>query len=214
MVALVDNDILMKGACYGLLDEFFAQGSSQIAELGILGAAKFVVTKAIQNSRLQGDHEEAIKRLNTFVAGADIVEPTDEEQNLAADFEFEAQQVGVALDTGESQLCAVLIIRALRLLHTGDKRAIQAMENLRTSNAKLQSLCGRVQCLEQLVLKSISEKNFTMLRTAVCSEPDTDKALSISFSCKSADTTLEIVTEGLNSYVNDLRRYAPQILVS
>ena len=56
----------------------------------------------------------------SFVDTAQIIEPTEEEQLMAADFELAAQRAAVALDSGESQLCAVLIARALRLLLTGD----------------------------------------------------------------------------------------------
>lgn len=214
MQALVDNDILVKGACYGLFEELFGLSSQHTGELGVLGAAKFVVAKAIQSSRLQGNPERGIERLKIFLDRCTCVEPTDEEQNLAAEFELQAQQAGVALDSGESQLCAVLIVRALPLLHTGDKRAIQALEELLTYHQKLQSLCGKVLCLEQLVLSCTSEENLKFIRAAICSEPDVDKALSISFSCKSKDTTFEIVAEGLNSYINYLRQQAPQILAS
>lgn len=214
MRALVDNDILMKVSCYGLFDELFSACSSPPAETGVLGAARFVVTKAIQSTSLRGVSTEAIDRLNHFLESSSPVEPTDEEQSLAADFELQAQQAGIALDAGESQLCAVLIVRALCCLYTGDKRAIQAMGQLLTSEPRLQYLCEKVQCLEQLVLNCLSDENSVKVRAAVCSEPDVDKALSISFSCKNDSTTFEIVAEGLSSYINYLRQQAPQILAN
>lgn len=210
MQTLIDNDILMKGACYCLLADFL---SSELGEFGVLGAARFVVAKAIRNSGLQGDPESAIGRLNDFLNGSVIVEPTDEEQNLAADFELQAQQAGVALDAGESQLCAVFVVRALQWLLTGDKRAIEALEELLDDDARLQALKGRVLCLEQLILRHTSNENFSSVRDAICSEPDLDKALSISFSCKTS-TTIEGALEGLNSYINDLHRNAPRILAN
>lgn len=214
MDTLLDNDILMKGACYGLLDELFPQSATQTTQVGILGAAKFVLAKAIKQRQLQGNPKIVIDRLNTFINNSHIVEPTEMEQRLAADLELLAQREGVALDAGESQLCAVLVIRGLCLLLTGDKRAIQSMEHLLASEKRLQPICGRVQCLEQLVLAWITESNLSLIGTAICSEPDVDKTLAICFNCRSTTLRPEVVIDCLNSYVSDLRCHAPQILAA
>ncbi|HEV2859464.1 MAG TPA: hypothetical protein VGX48_00500 [Pyrinomonadaceae bacterium] len=213
MEALVDNDILMKGACYNLLDELLLQTVSSTKLLGILGATRFVVAKKIRKRALRGDKGAAVKSLEAFIQRVTTVEPTSEEQRMAADFELAAQRAGVALDTGESQLCAVLIIRAVRQLYTGDKRAIQAMQELLEADTRLRSLCNRVKCLEQLVLQSITEDNVSLFRAAICSEPETDMALTICFSCASKGASLEEVNYALTSYINDLRKSSPQILI-
>jgi hypothetical protein len=214
MEALVDNDILLKTACYGLFDELLSKNFSSADQIGILGAARFVVTKLLRKRALRGDREEAVKRLNEFIECIVIVEPTTEEQIMAADFELAAQRAGVALDTGESQLCAILITRALQQLFTGDKRAIQAIKELLDSDTRLHFLCGKVQCLEQMILRAVSENNVQLFRAAVCAEPEVDKTLAICFSCNRADASLETIREGLNSYINDLRTRAPEILAS
>jgi hypothetical protein len=212
MEALVDNDILMKGACYDLLDELLSQTASSTNLLGILGATRFVVAKKIRKRVLRGDKEAAVTSLEAFIQRVTIVEPTSEEQRMAADFELAAQRAGVALDTGESQLCAVLIIRAVRQLYTGDKRAIQAMQDLLEADTRLISLGNKVKCLEQLVLQSITEGNVSLFRATICSEPETDMALTICFSCTSKSVSLEEISHALNSYIDDLRKSSPQIL--
>jgi hypothetical protein len=214
MDALIDNDILMKGACYGLLDELLLRSYAPTTQVGILGAAKFVLSKAIQKRQLHGEPESVIARLNTFIDNSCIVEPTEAEQRLAADLELQAQRIGVALDAGESQLCAVLIIRELRSLRTGDKRAIKAMEQLLAADERLRPMCGKVQCLEQLMIRCISESNLPVIRATICAEPNVDKTLGICFSCGSLTISLEVVRDCLNSYVSDLRRHAPQILAA
>lgn len=211
MNVLVDNDILLKAACYGLFDELFSKNGKLF---GILGAARYVVAKKIVKHPLKGDSELAVGRLDAFVDHSAVVEPTADEQILAADFELAAQLNGVALDAGESQLCAVLITRSLEQLWTGDKRAIQALEDLLQSDERLSFLCGKVQCLEQLVLASLTEKNFTSIRVAICGEPKVDKTLSICFSCRSESASLEVIKECLDSYINDLRSHAPEILIT
>lgn len=214
MEALVDNDILFKAVCYDLLDELLSQNFSSTNLLGILGAARFVVSKNILKRLPEADSETAVDKLFTFIENVAIVEPTADEQTMAADFELAAQQTGVALDAGESQLCAIIISRAVPQLLTGDKRAIHAIEKLLDVDTRLRSLCSRVKCLEQLVLQSISENNASQFRISICSVPDADKTLSICFSCRSQNTTLEEVTNGLNSYIEDIRRRAPQILAA
>jgi len=214
MEAVIDNDILFKGACYGLLDELLPANSSTMGPPGILGAARYVVTKKIKKGTLRTDTTTAIQRLEAFIGRAEVVEPTENEQLMAADFELAAQRAAVALDSGESQLCAVVIARALALLLTGDKRAIKAIERLLDADTRLRSLCGKIKCLEQLVLQSLSEESVSRLRAAICGEPDVDKALAICFSCKNDGATLEGISEGLGSYISDLRAAAHQVLIA
>jgi hypothetical protein len=196
-----------------LLCDLLSTGCSFTNDLGILGAAPFVVRKKIQKSAISKG-TKAINELNAFLATAVIVEPTDNEQAMAADFELEAQRAGVPLDTGESQLCAVLIVRTLPFLLTGDKRAIQAIEQLLDVDTRLRLVCGKVTSLEQIFLRALSEANQSAYRTAVCSEPNVDKTLTICFSCKSEHATPEGVREGLRSYINDLRSQSGQVLAA
>jgi hypothetical protein len=105
MKALVDNDILLKGACYRLLATLVAMkcGTDQV---GYLGAARFVLSKKIRRATLRGDAVEAEAELLGFLAEHEAIETTAEEQALAALLEATAQSVPVNLDTGESQLLA------------------------------------------------------------------------------------------------------------
>ncbi|MGD0579737.1 MAG: hypothetical protein ABSC08_12495, partial [Bryobacteraceae bacterium] len=140
------------------------------------------------------------------------VEPTEDEQRMAAEFELAAQRAGLGFDAGESQLCTILICRSTPLLLTGDKKAIHAIEQLLDSESRLVALCGRVRCLEQLVLDIFSASpNPDTLRTAICSEAEVDKTLAICFSCHCDGSGLDYA-EGLKSYLADLQRRAPRVL--
>jgi hypothetical protein len=213
MIALVDNDILFKAACFGLFEELIPR-RYQLREtsVGILGAARYVIPKKIEKNVQAKIATAAKAAFQAFVDTAEIIEPTEEEQLMAADFELAAQRAAVALDSGESQLCAVLIVRALRLLLTGDKRAICALEQLLDTDTRLTALAGKVTCLEQLVLEPLSAENYSKFRTAVCWETAVDKTLSICFSCKAEEATFESTAAGLKSYINDLRSQADRIL--
>jgi hypothetical protein len=211
MTALVDNDILLKGACYRLLATLVAMKCGT-GRVGYLAAARFVLSKKIGRGNLRGNAAEAEAELLNFLAEHEAIETTAEEQALAATLETAAQSLPVNLDTGESQLLAVLVLRTLPGLLTGDKRAIIAIERLLDATAGLSEAAGKVTCLEQLVKLAILGGDPIATRTAICKEPEVDLTLSICFSCFSPDVTTASILEGIDSYVSDLRRKAPRAL--
>ena len=213
MNAVTDNDVLFKVACYGLLDEIIGEHRANEDDIGVLGAARFVIPQKIRRATLQGGSESAVERLLMFIDGAEELEPTDEEQQLAADLELCAQRCAVNLDTGESQLCAVSAMRLVKSLLTGDKRAIRAIEVLLDQETRLHAIRAKVWCLEQLVASALEANDQDVIRNAVCSEPAVDKTLTICFSCSSATgAQAEAVLAGLRSYIGDLRTQATRVL--
>jgi hypothetical protein len=214
MKVVIDNDVLYKGACYGVLHDIAHAYNGIAGSVGVLGAARFVVAKKITKATLRRTDGLAIQQLSQFLSAAVHLEPTDGEQNLAADLESAAQQLGVNLDAGESQLCAIAIERAIQVLLTGDKRAITAMERLLDTVQRLHDLCGKVRCLEQAVLCVLDRKDLETLRASVCMEPAVDKTLTICFGCRSANVPRETVLEGLGSYIRALRSDATRVLAT
>lgn len=212
MKVAIDNDILFKGACYGLLNEFIATSCSDTETFGTLGSAKFVVAKKIEKNKLLRNPGAALATLTQFLNRSEALEPSEHERNMAADLELAAQRLGVNLDSGESQLCAMIVLRILPLLLTGDKRAITAMEKLIDADSRLAALSGKIRCLEQLVYDALMKVDHAALRTAICLEPEADKALAICFSCKSESVVLASILEGLQSYVRALRTEAGRVL--
>jgi len=150
MKALIDNDILVKGACYRLLAETVASIPGE-GHCGVLGAAKFVVSHYIKQQKLAGDVAAAEMCFSSFLASNEALEPSSDERELAATLEANAQQLSLSLDSGESQLVSILVSRVLPCLATGDKRAIAALEKLLDTDARLANLAGRIRCLERLV---------------------------------------------------------------
>lgn len=211
MKALIDNDILLKGACYRLLTELITAncGTDQV---GYLAVARFVLTRKIRRANLRGDAAEAETELLEFLAKHVAIETTPEEQNLAATLEATAQGLSVNLDTGESQLLAILVLRIFSTFLTGDKRAIIAIEQLIDAVAEIAKVSRKVTCLEQLVRAAVVQGNASKIRVAICREPDVDRALSICFSCFNSEQPTASVVEGLGSYITDLRSKAPRVL--
>lgn len=207
----VDNDIIIKASCYGLTREFWPTAA---LEIGVLGAAPFVVRDRINRMRLASCPDSALQAAHALFSTAVTLEPTDDELELASEIETAAQRAAASLDAGESQLAAMVVTRAIALLETGDKRAIRGFEAIINAVPALQTLGGRVRCLEQLVLLRLGdEAHSQLLAAAVCGEPDVDRTLSICFRCYSPPPTGHVVdVAGLESYINALRSDAPQIL--
>jgi hypothetical protein len=213
MKAVLDNDILLKGVCYGLLDQFVSAECEDGDVLGVLGAARFVVASKIRSRSDSTKVALALQILAGFLTQAEVLEPSQEEQSLAADLELAAQKAGLGLDSGESQLCAIVVSRRLSLLLTGDKRAIEAIEKLLEGNPQIDGIRGKIKCLEQLVVNVLLRADANYLRRAICEEPYVDKALTNCFSCYSPEASAASFIEGLNSYIEGLRAIAVNVLV-
>lgn len=212
--AAVDNDVLYKGAWYGLIKELLSVIPSEPEEAFVLGQSRFVVAKRIERHAKKGLHgaSGALDRFLAVLADLKVIEPTPEEQLLAANLEDAAQRLGVPLDSGESLLCSVTISRGLMFLVTGDKRALAALEVVSNERDELAAICGRLLCLEQLFLRLLSVVDPAVIRRAVCENAHVDKALANCFSCSSLEIAVENATDGLASYIEDARRTAPRLL--
>jgi hypothetical protein len=209
--AVADNDILIKGACYYLLSEMATALRLECEEVGFLGAAPFVAREKIRRARLNKKPALAIRNFENAMARMTHVEPTNAEIAFAADLELLAQKANLALDFGESQLCAIVSHRRLDWLVTGDKRAIRAIQSLLSAGAELQYLEYKVVCLEQLLFAIVAFCD-TRIERLICSEPNVDKAISISFSCSSQVRDVKSWLVGLRSYIEHLRTLAPTVL--
>jgi hypothetical protein len=211
MKAVVDNDILLKGSCYGLLPMLLAT-IPRSGAVGILGASRFVVPKMIVRNQLLKNLDVAVAHFAAMVAENEVVEPSADEQHMAALLESTAQQMALNLDAGESQLVAVLVSRVLPCMLTGDKRAIASLEALLDSDLGLLFISGKIRCLEQLVADALKMGDVDEIRRAICGEPSVDKTLCICFSCNSSESHSKDAVEGLASYIADLRRRAARVL--
>lgn len=213
MKTVVDNDLILKAVSYGLADAFWPDGKAH--SIGILGAARYVVGHEIGRAGLKRGAEVARSELSNFLERCAELEPNDEEIELAAQIELCGQKHGLALDNGESQLAALVVMRDLPLLETGDKRAIAGLEGARPHLEALDRLRGRIRCLEQIARQVIEEDEaFGSVSAGVCAEAAVDKSLSICFGCY-ADSPADrgTVIEALDQYVREVRRSAPEMLL-
>lgn len=199
--------MLLKAACYRLSRELLAGRS-----VGVLGAARYVVSDRIARANLSAGHAQAQANADNLMAQGQVLEPTGDELELAAAIEANAQRLGLALDGGESQLAAIVILRALPVLETGDKRAIRGLEQLLDSMDELEPLTGRVRSLEQIVLERALGCDPGLVAGSICSERDVDKTLSICCQCYSPPPQ-RLDVAGLQNYIDVLREQAPRVLI-
>ena len=109
---VVDNDVLYKGACYQLLAELLRAVAGD-DRCGILGQSRYVVSKKLRKRPPSRGIEAVIAYLEREFEKLDLIEPSRQEIAAAAELEFAAQQLAVALDSGESLLAAVSASRKI-----------------------------------------------------------------------------------------------------
>jgi hypothetical protein len=208
---LIDNDVIKKLAVYGLFEELQAISLPADRQLMVLGAAPFVLSKAIEKSKSIRVREAALGRLQEALALCEMIEPGDDEVSLAASLEDTAQRLGLPFDQGESLLIAALVFRASSALITGDKRALGCTATVIADHVILSELSGRIACLEQVLFSLLGAGDGTSHAQRICQEPDLDRAISICFGCASS-FNLNAAKEGLQSYIESVRQSAEPLL--
>lgn len=209
---LLDNDIMIKVCCYALADEVCSLFAASGATAAALEVTRFIVAKQISRKSRIKDKISASAQFARICFHLKFVEPNEEEIALAAEIEAQAQTQNLPLDRGESQILAVLLSRAARLMLTGDKRAIGAIETLAREHERVQACQGRLACLEQLVVALLDRHGELYLRPRICREPNTDQSIAICFSCGASSTTPGNARDGLDSYIRAIRSQAPTVL--
>lgn len=208
--ALLDNDVLIKGACYCVLDEVLA-GFGGDDSVGVLGAAKFVVSGRLARDPRVQDRERAVAHWIDFLTSVQVMEPSEDAVTVAVAIEEAAAKLGLSLDAGESQLVAIALLHPVPRFVTGDKRAIAALEGTLPVVERLRELAGRVVCLEQLIGALAARYAGDALAEMICRESEMDKALAICFRCAGKEK-IGLDVEGLDSYVGEVRHRAATLL--
>lgn len=203
-VSLFDNDAVLKLSAYQVWE---AVSATQLYPPAILAVAKWSLAKQASKARKVNDVDAFRLAVEAFVASCMIIEPTDDEIQFAISIEEAATALGGELDSGESQMVAVLIARNLLAMVTGDKRAIVAL-----AQVGVKGLEGKVYCLEQVLRMIIAYSDWQAVRAKVCSERQMDMAVAMVFACHSKPS-IESVSEGLESYIGNLRANAADLLI-
>ncbi len=206
---LVDNDVILKTACYALVVETIDATTIAGIPPAMLGVGRFVIRGRLTRAANIADPERARAAFDRMLPLVALVEPDDAELAIAAELEAEANRRDLELDGGESQLLAILANRRCNLLITGDKRAIVAMSVVAAGEA-----AARVACLEQLIAHIVGAVGLAAVRPRVCAEAKVDRAITACFGCSMAPPPADAgVIAGLASYAAHLDRTAPGVLL-
>jgi hypothetical protein len=205
---LVDNDIAVKTCAYRSAQALIDILDALRTNASMLRVSKFAVSRRIQRAK-DVNHPDSLKqeweKLNPRILE---IEPTPQEIDFAAKLEEMAIERSLDLDSGESQLLAILHHRGASLMITGDKRALRAIGEL---NLALPP--RSIACLEQVIYTILSLVGLADLRQKVCQEPKIDKSIAMCFSCSSQNAPpLESVIQGLRSYTDAIRAWVSDIL--
>jgi hypothetical protein len=209
---MLDNDVLIKVCCYRIARDLL-QIFQNIGPLATLAVTRIIVREQIRRSTRITDKTAAETELDVILEQLESVEPTQQEVDLAAEFEAIALAQNLPFDAGESQMLAVVVYRTTLLIVTGDKRAVTAAAPI-LSACNMPSVCdGRLVCLEQIVLAILRRRSASELQSQICLERSADKVLAIVFRCTSGQPAVEVdVEEGLRSYIASLRATAPNLI--
>ena len=204
---LIDGDVVIKICSYQLSNEFISVLGCISKNLAILAVTRFTIRSRIARANRLTDPIGATRAMVNILSQLGTLEPSEDEIDLAADLEQRAIELSVELDSGESQLFAILLKRNFKLLITGDKRAICALDLIAPPTEG-----QRLACFEQLIATLVTRYDYLDIRARICGEPKTDRAITACFSCSSTPDIANTLS-GLRSYVNDLKIKARRLLI-
>lgn len=202
---VIDNDVVFKLSAYRQHD--YLSEDAAWAPGFILPVAKFVLRDLARKSRRVSNRDAVSHAIDAALESLGVVHPSEEAISLAAALEEEANAKAFELDTGESQLLALILLKEASLMLTGDKRAVKAIEHLSQEGSR-----GRIASLEHVLVELLECQEFSELKNSVCAEAKIDSAVTSCFACYSPTATAGNVKEGLDSYIRALNALAPSVL--
>ena len=190
----LDNDVVLKSAQYGLLEELshLCGGADRIFILPTL-RFRFHLNNDDQALHLLGS-QGALTRLREFVRSTNEITYADSTL-------VEAIQDVPQVDAGEAVLFAAALADDSSFTFTGDKRAVESLFQSKSTQEIVKRLVGRIKCFEQVVAEMMLRFDVVSLIERIQGRP-WDTSLR---ACYSSGNT-ETIREGLQSYHRDLNR--------
>lgn len=176
---LVDNDIVIKLAQMDCYDDALKSIDCPADGVGSLGFMLRYMGKTSGLARLRLTRDEAAAdRLGAILPKIVEIEPTQDQQQLAAKIMKQALLSDLDLDPGEVGLMAVGVDLEAADLATGDKRALRSLPVMATFEVRLTKLRARLLCFEQLIGRLCRRFGMKRVRKAVTTFPAADGLLS------------------------------------
>ncbi len=201
LTCFLDNDIVIKLSAFDLFDEAIAVLNLDWQQLQVVNTAQYT----FRGKSYIAQYSEPVCQKAIAI--------TQKCQKVMVENSLEAELLNgfAGIDIGEAALIVATRSQTDFLLLSGDKNCITQLAAIPEQIYK--RLCGRVICLEQLILKLIEVKGFVFVRDRVLPMVSCDKSLQICFGYSSSASEENVIV-GLNSYINDIRQQAPNLLAN
>ena len=206
MLAIVDNDVVVKLARFGLLTALESHLQAQkrtIALQPLIDGTLDLANKTGQLKKFTTHDQRAVAA--ALAAKVGRVTLNDRGKKL---IELCVHTEGV--DPGDAVWLAVGASTPGALICTGDKTALRGVARDTGCAEIVQALQGRVVCLEQIVADLIGRESIAIVRKGILAEPAADAAVASCFGAQKnqADSQRELAAliDGLRADTGGLLR--------
>ena len=196
---LIDNDVLIKLAHWGLLASLPKAFGLQWSDAATLESIKFRAMRA--DAKLFRTEDIARVLSAQLAHAAELPAPRPEDLSLLQDI--------VGLDAGEVELIAACLATSDAIFITGDKRALRALAQPELA-AIAEQLAGRIVCLEQVLMRIADAGEAQFMIDGIAPHRDLDTAIRCIISAHGCSE--DNLREGLRSYTVDLRKETGRLL--
>jgi len=201
MIAIIDNDVILKLARWDLLEELKVLLGGNPQTIFHLPTCVHALCGRPARMVKTGCDPESASRIREFC---------DQTQRLSPRVHSEVLELLAAvpeIDPGEVQIFAVASAEPTSFTYMCDKRSLVALSQARGLRTIAESLAGRVKCLEQVMAELILQEGIQEvgLKVMACN-PIADQAITIAFKKHPNDLREEVeIWEALQSYYRNLQ---------
>jgi hypothetical protein len=204
LVSLWDTDILLKLSALDLVQETLQLLQLSEQDVYLLPSATHYLRKA--DKRLIYRYgKEGVERAQKLAQQAKFVGFHLEKSEL------ELLSSVPDIDTGEALLYASTYALQEFWLLTGDKRSLTALAASPNCQPIAARLSGKVICLEQVVIHSLSSYPFEILLSKIVPARECDTAVKVAFGSGN-QTNLSHAIGALDAYISELRAKTGNLL--
>ncbi|NJR70783.1 MAG: hypothetical protein HC771_20685 [Synechococcales cyanobacterium CRU_2_2] len=207
-IGFIDNDIFLKLNVFHLFEEAIEVLGISQDEIRLLHSAKHVFRSKRKKKKRPYSEETWSIAIEIAEKSTPLVRPDINDSEIIEELQ-QIDKFRDQIDEGESILILAIRLCPSFLLLSGDKRCFKALPQLPPS--MYGRLCGRVICLEQVVLTLIDTLGFEVVRDRIYPASAYDTAIKFCFGY-SEPASEESTREALLSCIEEIQVFAPGLL--
>jgi len=205
-IGFIDNDILLKLVAFRLFEEAVSSFEIAKTDLRFLPTAKFMFLQLRRQQKTMYT-DDILQRVIAIVESCQTI------ADVANDSESRAEAIQLdavsEIHLGEARLILATRREDSFLLMSGDKNCMRALSQL--PDEIYDRLCGRVVCLEQVVLKMIDVLGFDEMCDRIYPAVQYDKSIHFCFGYSKLALEPQ-VRDALQSCIDEIHTAAPGLL--